>query len=31
MKKEELRHDPIRENIVKGVEYIKDNQNMNTQ
>ena len=27
MKKEELRHDPVRENIVKGVEYIKENQN----
>ena len=27
MKKEELRHDPVRDNIVKGVEYIKDNQN----
>ena len=28
MRKEELRHDPVRENIVKGVEYIKDNQNI---
>jgi len=27
MRKEELRHDPVRENIVKGVEYIKENQN----
>ena len=26
MKKEEIRHDPIRDNIVKGVEYIKENQ-----
>ena len=25
MKKEELRHDPIRENIVKGVQYISEN------
>ena len=25
MRKEELRHDPVRENIVKGVEYIKEN------
>ena len=28
MRKEELRHDPVRENIVKGVEYIKSNQNI---
>ena len=28
MRKEEIRHDPVRENIVKGVEYIKENQNM---
>ena len=27
MRKEELRHDPIRENIVKSIEYIKENQN----
>ena len=27
MRKEELRHDPIRENIVKSIEYIKANQN----
>ena len=27
MRKEELRNDPIRENIVKGVEYIKNHQN----
>jgi len=27
MKKEEIRHDPVRENIVKGIQYIKDNQN----
>ena len=27
MKKEELRHDPVRENIVKSIEYIKENQN----
>jgi len=27
MRKEELRHDPVRENIVKCVEYIKDNKN----
>jgi tetratricopeptide (TPR) repeat protein len=25
MKKEELRHDPVRENIVKGVQYVSDN------
>ena len=25
MKKEELRHDPIRENIVKGVQYFSEN------
>ena len=25
MKKEELRHDPVRENIVKGVQYISEN------
>ena len=25
MKKEELRHDPVRENIVKGVQYFSDN------
>ena len=25
MKKEELRHDPVRENIVKSIEYIKEN------
>ena len=25
MKKEELRYDPIRENIVKGVQYLNDN------
>ena len=28
MRKEEIRHDPIRENIVKGVEYLKYNQNI---
>ena len=28
MRKEEIRHDPIRENIVKGVEYLKDNQSI---
>ena len=27
MRKEELRHDPVRENIVKSIEYIKENQN----
>ena len=27
MRKEELRNDPIRENIVKGIEYIKNHQN----
>ena len=25
MKKEELRHDPVRENIVKGVQYFSEN------
>ena len=25
MKKQELRHDPIRENIVKGVQYFNEN------
>ena len=25
MKKEELRHDPVRENIIKSVQYLKDN------
>ena len=28
MKKEELRHDPVRENIVKSIEYIKENKNI---
>ena len=28
MRKEEIRHDPVRENIIKSVEYIKDNQNI---
>ena len=27
MKKDELRHDPVRENIIKGVEYIGNNKN----
>ena len=27
MRKEELRHDPVRENIVKSIEYVNDNQN----
>ncbi len=26
MKKQEIRHDPVRENIVKGVQYTKDNK-----
>ena len=25
MKKQELRHDPIRENIVKGIQYFSEN------
>ena len=28
MKKEELRNDPVRENIVRGIEYIKEHQNI---
>ena len=28
MKKQELRHDPIRENIVKGVQYFNENSGM---
>ena len=27
MKKEELRHDPVRENIIKGIEFVNKNKN----